>query len=569
MTLRNDPPRPLGTWLFGLTVAVLMLASFSALEWDLETLLDAEERSAAFRRLGEFLGSFGSPDLSAEYLGEATGIAMNTLATALLGTLLGIGLGYGLALGAARCIAVGSDEGPGRSGLRIARRIANEGCRLALDVLRGVPDFVWAIVILTGPGPGAVTGILAIALNVAGILGKIYSELWDAVPERSYEAVRATGSGRLATFFFGIQPRTARSMLSFTLMRTECAIRNASVIGVVSRGGLGAALFDEFNFGNYDRVVTLLMFTILLTASADALSNVLRYQLRSDPNHPRTARGTGFRETMTRRGFGLLGAGGLVVFSAVWLREGFAKAAEQMQRIEWEWIRGQFGQFLMPDLAPATLLEAARECVFPLAIGFLGTIFGVALAALLAYPASMAFQVEPDRFSGERTPTWLRSLRIAILTVTRGTALVFRAVPEVAWILILASFFRLGVVAGLLALVLHTAGVLARVFTEAVDNVPYRQHERVFSGSRFATFVYSALPAARTDWSAYSFLQLESSVRAGVVLGVIGIGGIGNSFHTSFQHFSYHRAGTFLLAMIVLTVIVDRLSRIRSRRLAA
>ena len=136
-----------------------------------------------------------------------------------------------------------------------------------------------------------------------------------------------------------------------------------------------------------------------------------------------------------------------------------------------------------------------------------------------------------------------------------------------AWILALAILFKLGVIAGLLGVILHSAGVLARVFTESIDNVPYRSHEGVFNGSRFGTFLYSALPTARHDWSTFSFFQFESNVRAGVVLGVIGIGGIGDSFHSSFTHWSMHRAGTFLLAMVVLTVVIDRLSRARHRHI--
>jgi len=561
------PPRPKGPLVALVAACVLLVASGLSLDWELGWLADGQARSRAFERLGSFFGSFGAPDLSPEYLAQATGIALETLAVALLGTAFGVIVGYLLALGAARSVLVGREpvpRGAGVTGHRL-RSLLCEACRVALDVLRGVPDFAWAILILTLPGPGPVTGMLAIGLNVAGILGKMYSETWDAIAEERYEAVRTAGSGRLATLLYGIQPLAARSMLSFTLMRTECAIRNASVIGVVSRGGLGAALFDEFSFGNYDKTVTLLLFTIALTATADLLSNFLRYQLRSDPNHPRVARGITFRASMLRRGVGIGAIVATLAASAVYLRDAFARAADELRRIEWDWISTEFGKFLLPDFSGGTLAEALGGSVFPLAIAVIGTTGAVAIAGLLAYPASVAFQLEPDRFTGERVPRVLRGLRLLVLLGARGVALVFRAVPEVAWILIAATFFRLGVMAGLIGVVLHSAGVLARVFTESVDNVPYRHYEGTFTGSRARTFLYGALPAARADWSTYSFFQFESNVRAGVVLGVIGIGGLGDSFHSSFVHWSLHRASTFLVAMILLTVLIDRLSR----RLAA
>src|SRR5690606_37425367 len=106
-------------------------------------------------------------------------------------------------------------------------------CRLIQDVLRAVPDFVWAIILVAMIGLGPLTGALALALNITGILAKVYSELWDSVPEDRYAQVRGLGGGRIATFLYGIRPLASRNVLSFTLMRAECAIRNAAVIGAV------------------------------------------------------------------------------------------------------------------------------------------------------------------------------------------------------------------------------------------------------------------------------------------------------------------------------------------------
>ena len=83
-----------------------------------------------------------------------------------------------------------------------------------------------------------------------------------------------------------------------------------------------------------------------------------------------------------------------------------------------------------------------------------------------------------------------------------------------------------------------------------------------FMGSRLATYSYAAIPSAKRDWITYSFLQFESNVRAGVVLGMIGTMGLGFKFLQSFTFDNYHRAGTFLLVIILLTVVIDRISRL-------
>jgi len=63
------------------------------------------------------------------------------------------------------------------------------------------------------------------------------------------------------------------------------------------------------------------------------------------------------------------------------------------------------------------------------------------------------------------------------------------------------------------------------------------------------------------DWLTYALFQFESNVRAAVVLGLIGVGGLGFQFNFNFEWFRFERAGTYLIMMILLTVIIDRSAR--------
>jgi phosphonate transport system permease protein len=562
--------RPLTTPLALLAVLVCAAVSVGALEWDFSALASSAERAKALARLTSFLGSFGAPDLSSEVLAQGVSLSVQTLATAFWGTALGLALGYGIALFASRAVILGDEPRPSlrrpADALRLAsygaRRALLELARLLLDVLRGVPDFAWALLILTVPGPGPITGALALALNIGGIVGKIYSELWDSVDPRRYQALRSTGSSRAAVFLFGIQPLAAPSMLSFALMRAECAIRNASVIGVVGGGGLGAQFFEELQYGHYGVVVTLLLFMLALTASTDLLSNFLRHQLRSDPNHTRVPRGLGLRASLLKRSCALGAVTLLLVLCAWRLLPAWRRALAELDRIEWPWIRQEFSRFVHPDLSWPAVSQAVSSARVPLAMAVLATLGAVLVAGLLVYPGSVAFQLEPQRFTGERVGWLRRGARTLLVLAIRMLALVFRSLPEVAWLLLFAAFLRMGVLAGLLALMVHSSGVLARVFVESVDNVPYRRYEQTFLGSRPATFLYAALPSSAREWLTYSFFQFESNVRTGVMLGIIGVGGLGDRFHSAYEGMrDWNRAGTYLLAMILFTTLIDRTAR--------
>ena len=197
----------------------------------------------------------------------------------------------------------------------------------------------------------------------------------------------------------------------------------------------------------------------------------------------------------------------------------------------------------------------------PLTIAVVGTLVGVGLAILLTYPHSVAFQLESHHFTGERVRVWVKAWRWTQGVLARFVGVLSRGVPEVMWALLFISFFGLGLMPAAVAIALHTTGVMVRVFTETVDNIPYRKFEQTYTGSRLRTFAYAAVPISWRDWMTYSFFQFESNVRAAVVLGIVGVGGLGFKFKFAFDWFKYDKASTYLIVMVLLTVAIDRISR--------
>lgn len=421
-----------------------------------------------------------------------------------------------------------------------------------------MPDFVWAVILVALIGLGPVTGALAIALNMTGILAKVYSELWDSAEGRGSEQVRATGAGRLASFFYSTRPLASRGVLTFTLMRVECAVRNAAVIGVVGGGGLGAEVLYQIQFGAWDKVSTLILFTLLLTLSVDLASNHLRWQWREDPNHPRPG-GTGGAIGRSYAGLAtVLAVGGWALW---YMGERLAPLAEIVSSEAWAKLVF-FERLLHPDLSADLVLRALDSAIAPLAMATFGTLIGVLGAIGLGYAHSRVFQLESPRFTGESVGVLSRLARGAILLMTRLLALTLRGIPEVMWVLLFIAFFGPGLLAGTLAIGLHSTGLLLRVFSESVDNLPYRKFEQACTGSRLNCFATVAAPMCWRDWLTFSFFQFEANVRMAVVLGLLGVGGLGFQFSFNFEWFRFEQASTYLLVMIGLTVIIDRLSRL-------
>ncbi len=624
--------RPLAPFVALLALLLALAAAFSAADWDLAALTEAERRAAAGARMAAWLASFASPDLSRDFLAQAWELTLQTLAAAILGTALAVVLAWPLAMGSSRAVCVGEERCRRRGWrhfpLRSPAALLCAACRLVQDILRAVPDFVWAIILVAMIGLGPLTGALALALNITGILAKVYSELWDSVDEARYAQVRSLGGGRIATFLYGIRPLAARNVLSFTLMRAECAIRNAAVIGAVGGGGLGSEIWYQIRFGAWDKVSTLILFTLLLTLTADLVSNLIRRQLRGDPNRSRAGATPGPAPASVR-GHDAPPLGpwlatalvALVVAWSVWFmgwgnqagpdrtaRNHLAPAAELLSGQAWENLRF-FERLLAPELDLAALglgdaTQAARRAAegkavalfaehgpvdawrpsawsawraelqkwfvwrvvesaaIPLAIAVVGTVLGAAAAAALTYPHSSSFQLQAARFTGETPPWWRLVARSLQLSAARAVAVVSRGVPEVMWAFLFIAFFGPGLIAGTLAIAVHTLGVLTRVFCEAVDNLPHRRFEPVCGASRLATYGAVAVPLVWRDWMTYAFFQFESNVRTAVVLGLIGVGGLGFYFSFNFEWFRFERAGTYLIMIVLLTVVIDRGSRL-------
>lgn len=467
-------------------------------------------------------------DLSPAMADRALQLAAQTLAVALWGTALGAVAGFGLSLGASERIVFGS-RGP-RS---FARRGLVAICRMTLDVLRAVPDFAWALGVMVVVGPGPITGVLAIAVSVTGMLGRSYSQLYDTVDPLAVRAAEVSVGSRLLVAMYGYVPASAPSLLSYTLLRLECSVRNASVIGIVGGGGLGAALFEELGFGRYDRVATLLLTLLLLTGGADLLTK-------------RLAAGLATRRLTRSRMFavGML----LLAVASVPLWPNAAVALDELRRVDMAFIGQTFNGLVDVTLTMGGLQRLSTDA---------GIVVGVAITATaLAVIATGAIMlaVAPGIGPGTRA-------RRLLWALVDGGALVCRGIPDVAWLLLFSIVFSVSATAAILAIAVHSLGLLLRLFVETADRVPSSKRAL----GRLATPRVAALwvvwpEVAPVFWTHVGVI-VESNLRAGVVVGIVGAGGLGDAFHTSLAFWRLGDATLQLAAMVVLSVLADRAAR--------
>ena len=137
-----------------------------------------------------------------------------------------------------------------------------------------------------------------------------------------------------------------------------------------------------------------------------------------------------------------------------------------------------------------------------------------------------------------------------------------RSIPELVWAAILLVALGLGPFPGTVALALHTTGVLGRLLTESIENLPVEPSRilRLNGASQSSIFMYTTLPLLLPQLTSYSLYRWENNIRAAAVLGVVGAGGLGQMLYFHLSLFQTSQACSVMIAMITLVALVDAMS---------
>ncbi|GAA0630232.1 hypothetical protein GCM10009422_29710 [Brevundimonas kwangchunensis] len=261
-TVIPEPPKKsLAAWSLDVLLwggfAIILLAAFNRV--DLPNVTNLFSNSENIRDYG---ADFLRPDWSDWK--ELVGQMWLTVQIALWGTFLAVFLAVPLSLMASRNLSPNWLVWP-------VRRV--------MDLLRSVPDLVVATLFIVAVGLGPLAGVLAIALNTAGVLAKLFSEAVESIDKGPIEGVKATGGSRLHEIAWGVIPQVAPLWTSFALYRFESNSRAATVLGLIGAGGIGQVLFESLQAFEYSKVSTIAIIIVVAVTLIDMLSQVMRKRL--------------------------------------------------------------------------------------------------------------------------------------------------------------------------------------------------------------------------------------------------------------------------------------------------
>jgi len=177
-------------------------------------------------------------------------------------------------------------------------------------------------------------------------------------------------------------------------------------------------------------------------------------------------------------------------------------------------------------------------------MAFLGTLLGLIAGLVLCFPASA--NLMPIRW---------------VYFLTRRVTEFARAVPELVYAMVFVFSFGIGPFPGVLAIAIHTAGALGKLFSEVNENVDQRAIDgvRAAGGNWFEIIRFAVLPQVLPNFASYTLLRFEINVRAAAVIGFVGAGGIGQELMFVIRQFVYTDISAIVLLIILTVTLIDLL----------
>lgn len=221
-----------------------------------------------------------------------------------------------------------------------------------------------------------------------------------------------------------------------------------------------------------------------------------------------------------------------------------------------------------PPLLWKALVGAWNTLVFATAAMSLSVVFGLLLGF---FAATSWWAGDP----GGAPSLWRRFLRRAVMPIVYGITRVIiallRSIHELMWATIFLAAFGLNEFTGVLAIALPYSGILAKVFSEMVDEAP-RDAAHALRGagaSPLQVFLFGLVPRALPDMSAYAFYRYECALRSSAILGFFGLQTLGSHIKLSFGEAQYGEVWTYIYVLFLLILVFDWWSGALRKRFVA
>lgn len=240
-----------------LTLIIILIIIFSS---GYETGADFSKLITGLPQMGILIVEMFPPDW--KYISVIMDPLKETIRMAILGTTIGGIIAIPLALFAASNIT--------------KTHFLHYPSRFVLNLIRTIPDLLFASIFVAIFGIGPVAGVMALAGFAIGIIAKLAYEALETIDDGPLEAMTAVGANKIQWIYYAVLPQILPQFVSYFLYTLEINVRAASVLGLVGAGGIGLYLNRTLDLFRYDQTSVIIIATLLAVIIIDGLSTLLR-----------------------------------------------------------------------------------------------------------------------------------------------------------------------------------------------------------------------------------------------------------------------------------------------------
>lgn len=432
--------------------------------------------------------------------------------------------------------------------------------RMVMNLIRTVPDLLYAVLFIVAVGPSMLAGVGALAFFSCAIMSKLTSESADNISRRPIEAIEATGATRFQVIRYAVLPQLLPAFMDHLIYVFELNVRVSAVLGFVGLGGIGQQWATALDWFQYGKVFAIILTIFGMVVLIDLIGN----RIRDAFLHGLQLQGLLKWSIVSLSTIGtiaiIIWSWSSLEISAARLIDGLVSlknigAAMFTPIKELMALSGLFGITIdHPELTTISQYGGLGLTGMgqSLAIALLGT----TISFVLSFPLGL---LASRKYTGVPVP-------VAIGMKQVSSAI--RAFPELILALFFAVSFGLGPMAGVLAIGIHSIGMLGKMNAEIVEKIRKEQVEALQStgARRIQVFRYGILPQILPEFVALGIYRFEIDIRAASVLGMVGAGGIGKLLKNAQDYRNWDLVGLCLLIIIPVVIVIDFVSaRIRRK----
>jgi phosphonate transport system permease protein len=420
--------------------------------------------------------------------------------------------------------------------------------RGVLGFTRSIHELVWAWLFVAAVGLSPFAAILAIAIPYGGILGRIFADMLNDVPQEPIKALKTVGASKLQILVYGYLPLVRADIISYTMYRFECAIRSSAIMSFIGLGGLGYQIQLSLADLKYNQVWTYIFFLIGLVIFVDLWSNIVRNGVTKSKNI------FGWTSSL----FAILLIVGSWFYIVVTQN---AHLLDLFSSKNFEYSKKFFGSmFGINTPHPAFLdgkswSDALHLTLETLEMSIMAIGFATIAAILTVIPAARNI-ADGTLTTSKKWYNWILFGFVRIIYIFS------RSVPELVWAMMIIFIFKPGLLPGAIALALHNFGILGKLWAEVIEDMDNRPIRNLATAgaSKLQILFYGIIPTVMPRFLTYILYRWEVIMRTTIVVGFVGAGGLGMEFKLSMSYFHYTEISLLLICYMILVILADFVS---------